>query len=292
MRIFITGASGWIGSAVVPELIKSGHEVVGLARSPESEEKLKKMGAEVLKGNLEDLDSLHNGATNSDGVIHLGFVHDFSRMAESIKIDANAVKVIGSALEGSNKPFLIASGTPFIPNAIATEKDHPATTGPMAARGTTEQIMLDLANRGVRSAIIRLPRSVHGEGDHGFMSMLIDIARQKGFSGYVREGSNRWPTVHVLDAANLIKLAVEKTTAGAVFHAVGDEGVQTKEFAKVIANHLKVPVKSVDPDELGFLGIVESSDMPASSHITQEILGWKPIHPGLIEDLEKGHYFE
>jgi nucleoside-diphosphate-sugar epimerase len=292
MRIFVTGATGWIGSAVVPELIRSGHEVVGLARSAESEDKLKRVGAEVLKGNIEDLETLRTGAVNSDGVIHLAFLHDFSRMQEAIKIDANAIKAIGSALEGSDKPFLIASGTPFIPNKVATEQDKPATTGPMAARGATEQIMLDLGNKGVRTAIIRLPRSVHGDGDHGFMARLIDIARQKEVSGYVGDGSSRWPAVHVLDTANLIRLAVENAPAGSVLHAVGDEGVPSLDFASIIGSHLNVPVRSVSPEELGFLGVVLSSDMPASSKITQELLGWKPVRPGLIEDLDKGHYFD
>lgn len=292
MRIFVTGATGWIGSATVPELINSGHEVVGLARSAESEDKLKKTGAEVLKGSLEDLDTLHKGAANSDGVIHLAFVHDFSQMAEAIKIDATAIQKIGTALEGSDKPFLIASGTPYIQDGIATEKDKPASTGPLAARGATEQIMLDLANKGVRTAIIRLPRSVHGKGDHGFMARLIDLARQKGISGYIGDGSNRWPAVHVKDTANLIRLAVENAQPGSVLHAVGDEGVAQLDFANVIGSHLEVPVKSVSPEELGFLGVVLSSDMPASSHITQQILGWKPVQPGLLEDLDKGHYFD
>jgi nucleoside-diphosphate-sugar epimerase len=292
MRIFVTGATGWIGSAVVPELINYGHEVVGLARSTESENKLKKIGAGVFKGNIENLESLRTAASNSDGVIHLAFLHDFSRMKEAIKIDANAIQAMGSVLEGSGKPFLIASGTPFIPNKTATEEDKPATTGPMAARGATEQIMLELANKAVRTAIIRLPRSVHGDGDHGFMARLIDIARQKGVSGYVGDGSNRWPAVHVLDAANLIRLAIEKAPAGSVLHAVGDEGVPTLDFVTIIGNHLQIPTKSVTPEDLGLLGIIQSSDMPASSKITQQLMGWEPIQSGLIDDLDNGHYFD
>ena len=292
MRVFVTGASGWIGSAVVPELLGTGHQVVGLARSDSSAAAVAAMGAEVLRGDLSDLDTLRAGAATSDGVVHLAFIHDFSDFEASVTADRKAIDTMGAALEGSFKPLVIASGTPAVPGHIATERDDVPLTGPMAGRGATALATLDLAARDVRSSVVGLPRTVHGDGDrHGFIARLIAIARDKGVSGYVGDGSNRWPAVHVLDAAHLFRLAVEQAPAGSRLHAVGDEGVPTREIAGVIGRHLNLPTAQAPAEDFGFLGMVLSRDQPASSALTRELLGWRPVQPGLIEDMEKGHYF-
>jgi nucleoside-diphosphate-sugar epimerase len=292
MRVFITGASGWIGSAVVPELLGAGHQVVGLARSDASAAKLEAAGAGVLRGDLDDLDTLRAGAAGSDGVVHLAFGHDFTQMEAAVQADARAVETLGAALEGSGKPLVIASGTPAVPGRAATERDKPAMGGPAGGRATTAQAVLDMAARGVRSSVVRMPRSVHGEGDHhGLIARLIAIARGKGASCYTGDGSSRWPAVHVLDAAPLVRLAVEQAPAGSVLHAVADEGVPARDFAAVIGRHLDLPTASVPAQDLGFLGMVLALDCPASSLLTRELLGWRPVQPGLIEDLDKGHYF-
>ena len=295
MRVFVTGASGWIGSAVVPELQSAGHQVIGLARSHASAAKLEAAGAEVLRGDLDDLDLLRAGAAGSDGVIHLAFNHDFSSTSQfeaAAQADARAIEAMGAALEGSGKPFVIASGTPAVLGRVATERDEPDAVGPAAARGANARATLAMAECGVRSAVVRLPRSVHGDGDrHGFIARLIAIAREKGVSGYVGDGSSRWPAVHVLDAASLFRLAMEQAPAGSALHAVGDEGVPTRDIAAVIGRHLKLPTASVPAEDFGFLGMVLAGDQPASSGVTQELLGWRPVQPGLIADLQKGHYF-
>jgi len=292
MRIFVTGASGWIGSAVVPELIGAGHQVLGLARSDASAAAIAAMGAEVLRGDLNNLDSLSVGAARSDGVIHLAFIHDFSQLEASINADARAIETMGAALEGSGKPLVIASGTPALPGNVATERDTPAPGGPLAGRGTNARTALGMAAHGVRSSIVRLPRTVHGKGDrHGFIAVMIDIARKQGVSGYVGDGSNRWPAVHVLDAAHLFRLAIEQAPAGSVLHAIGDEGVPVGDIASVIGRHLKMTTASFPPEHFGFLGAILAIDQPASSVHTRELLGWQPIQPGLVADLDKGHYF-
>jgi nucleoside-diphosphate-sugar epimerase len=292
MRIFVTGASGWIGSAVVPELIGAGHQVLGLARSDSSAAAVAGLGAEVLRGDLGDLETLRAGAAGSDGVIHLAFIHDFTRMEAAMEADARAVDTLGAALEGSGKPLVAASGTPSVPGGVATERDEPAPVGFAAGRGVNARAVLSLAAREVRSSVVRLPRSVHGEGDrHGLISRLIGIDRDKGVSGYVGDGSSRWPAVHVLDAAHLFRLAVEQAEAGSVLHAVADEGVPVRDFAAVIGRHLDLPTASLPVEEFGFMGVILATDMPASSALTRELLGWRPVQPGLIEDLDKGHYF-
>jgi nucleoside-diphosphate-sugar epimerase len=292
MRVFVTGASGWIGSAVVPELIGAGHQVLGLARSDSSAAAITAAGAEVLRGDLDDLDILRNGAVGSDGVIHLAFIHDFTQVEDSVRADARAIETMGAALEGSGKPLAIASGTPALPGRVATERDEPAPGGLMAGRAENARAALDMAARGVRSSVIGLPRTVHGEGDrHGFIARLVGIARDKGVSGYVGDGSNRWPAVHVKDAAHLFRLAVEQAPAGSRLHAVGDEGVPIRDIAAVIGRHLNLPTASVPAEDLGFLGQILAVDQPASSTLTSELLGWQPAQPGLIEDLDKGHYF-
>lgn len=291
MRVFVTGASGWIGSAVVPELIGAGHQVLGLARSDSSAAAITAAGAEVLRGDLDDLDTLRAGATSSNGVIHLAFIHDFTRFEDSVSADARAIETMGAALEGSGKPLVIASGTPALPGRVATERGEPAPGGPSAGRAANAQAALDMAARGVRSSVVGLPRTVHGQGDHGFIARLIGIARDKGISGYVGDGSSRWPAVHVLDAAHLFRLAAEQAPAGSRLHAVGDEGVPVRDIAEVIGRHLSLPTASVPAEDFGWLGQILAVDQPASSALTRELLGWRPVQPGLIEDLDKGHYF-
>jgi nucleoside-diphosphate-sugar epimerase len=297
MRIFVTGATGYIGSAVVRELIDSGHQVLGLARTGLAAASLTASGADVHLGTLDDLESLRSGAAAADGVIHLAFKHDFSDYADAIEADLRAVETIGAALEGSSKPFIITSGTLMLafslpPGQLGTEKDVVEATVP---RGASENATIAMAKRGVRSSVVRLSPSVHGEGDKGFISMLIGIARDKGVSAYVGDGSNRWPAVHRLDAARLFRLAVEAAPAGSILHGVADRGVPFRDIASVIGRHLNLPVVSISRDEadshFGFLGALVSADNPTSSALTQELLGWRPVLPALIPDLEQGHYF-
>src|SRR6516162_8743293 len=292
MRVFVTGASGWIGSAVVPELIGAGHQVLGLARSDSSAAAITAAGAEVLRGDLHNLDALHAGAAGCDGVIHLAFIHDFTDFEASVGADRRAIETMGAALEGSGKPLVIASGSPALPGRVATERDDSAPGSPVAARAANARAALDMAARGVRSSVVGLPRTVHGDGDrHGFIARMIGIARDKGVSGYVGDGSSRWPGVHVLDAAYLFRLAVERAPAGSRLHAVGDEGVPTRDIAEVIGRHLSLPTASVPAEDFGWLGMILAVDQPASGALTRELLGWRPVQPGLIEDLDKGHYF-
>jgi len=292
MRVFVTGASGWIGSAVVPELIGAGHQVLGLARSDSSAAAIAAAAAEVLRGDLDDLDTLRAGAASSDGIIHLAFIHDFTDFEASVIADRRAIETMGAALEGSGKPLVIASGTPALPGHVATERDESAPGSPVAGRFVTAQAVLGMAAHGVRSSVVGLPRTVHGDGDrHGFITRLIGIARDKGVSGYVGDGSSRWPAVHVLDAAHLFRLAVEQAPAGSRLHAVGDEGVPIRDIAEVIGRHLNVPTASAPAEDFGWLGQILALDQPASSTLTRELLAWRPVQPGLIEDLDKGHYF-
>src|SRR6202050_5101278 len=290
MRVFVTGASGWIGSAVVPELIGAGHEVVGLARSDASAAALTDAGAQVQRGTIDDLDVLRSAAAASDGVIHLAFKHDiafsggFEAAAEA---DRLAVETFGEALAGSGRPFVIASGTLMVsPGRVATERDglEPGAAahlgGGPAIRGATGLFTLSLASRGVRSSVLRLPPTVHGDGDNRFMATLVGIARDKGVSGYIGDGANRWPAVHRLDSAHPFRLAVENAPAGSTLHAVADEGVPIRDIAEVIGRHLDVPVVSISAEDAaghftwlaGFIG----ADSPASSARTRELLGWQP----------------
>ncbi len=292
MRVFVTGASGWIGSAVVPELIGAGHQVLGFARSDSAAAAVAAAGAEALRGDLADLDALRAGAADADAVVHLAYVHDFTRREESVQIDARAVEALAAALEGTGKPLVAASGTPAVPGRAATERDFPVFGGPAAGRDKNARAVLDLASRGIRASVVRMPRSVHGDGDHhGLISRVIGIARDRGAVCYVGDGASRWPAVHVLDAAALVRLAVERAPAGSVLHAVADEGVPARDFAAVIGRHLNLPTASAPAEDLGFLGMVLALDCPASSALTTELLGWRPVQPGLIEDLDKGHYF-
>jgi nucleoside-diphosphate-sugar epimerase len=296
MRVFVTGANGFIGSAVVQELLAAGHEVVGLARSDDAAIAISAAGAEVHRGNLDDPDSLRAGAANADGVVHTAYKHDFSRMEAAALTDQRAIEALGSELERSGRPLVITTGTALVkPGQVATEEDSAAVDSVSHPRLAAEQIARDLATRGVRTSVVRPGASVHGEGDHGFVPVLIDIARSKGVSGYIGDGSNRWPAVHRLDAALLYRLALENGPAGSVFHAIGDEGVPTRDIAEVIARHLNVPAVSIAAEDASehfdWLGGFFALDAPASSQLTQQRLGWVPTHPGLIEDLDAGHYF-
>jgi len=291
MQVFVTGASGWIGSAVIPDLISAGHTVTGLARSDASAAVVERLGGQVVRGSLSDLDVLTAAAREADGVVHLAFHHDFSDLETAIRLDAEASEAIGAALAGTGKPFAAASGTPGMPGAVATEEDEPALDNPLSARFVIARAVAGLAEQGVRSSVVRLPRSVHGTGDHGFIPALIGIARQHGVSGYVGDGSSRWPAVHVHDAARLFRLALEAAPAGSVLHAVGDEGVAVREIAEVIGRHLDLPVREAPAEQFGFLGGLLGVDQPASSARTQQLLDWHPSGPGLLDDLEKGHYF-
>ncbi len=306
MRVFVTGASGWIGSAVVPELIGAGHQVTGLARSDASAAALTAAGAQVQRGTLDDLDSLRSAAAASDGVIHLAFKHDIAfsgGFQDAADADRRAVETFGEALAGSDRPFLIASGTLGLAlGRVATERDGHGPGPAVAAMGggpqtrlATAELVLSLASRSVRSSVVRLPPTVHGDGDNGFMAALVGIARDKGVSGYVGDGSNRWPAVHRLDAAHLFRLALEQAPAGSTLHAVADEGVPIRAVAEVIGRHLDLSVVSISPEDagahFGWLGAFIGADSPASSTLTRELLGWHPTHPGLIDDLDKGHYF-
>lgn len=292
MRIFMTGASGWIGSAVVPELISAGHQVVGLARSDASAAAIAGLGAGVLRGDLTDTDVLRAGALDSDGVIHLAFMVP-SVTEAATRADAAAIETFADCLAGSGKPLLVSGATLVTPGRPATERDEIVAAGPIAARIANMKAALAAADRGVRSSLVMLPRSVHGQGErHGFIPQLIALARDRGVSGYVGDGAARWPAVHVKDAALLYRLAVERAPAGSVLNAVGDEGVPVREIAEAIGRHLNVPAKSVPADEYGgMLPHLLSTDMPASSALTQELLDWHPSHPGLLDDIEQGHYF-
>ncbi len=306
MRYFITGASGWIGSAVTAELIASGHEVTGLARSDAAAAALVAAGTDVRRGTIDDLDTLRDAAMESDGVIHLAFKHDIAfegGFASAAAADRLAVEAFGEALAGSDRPFVIASGTLGLsPGRLATEDDgHEINSaliamggGPQTRHGTAE-LVLSLASRGIRSSVVRLSPTNHGKGDNGFMATIVATAREKGVSGYIGDGSNRWPAVHRLDSAHLFCLAVEHAPAGSTLHGVADEGVPIRDVAEVIGRHLEVPVVSIAPEDApshftwmaGFIGL----DSPASSAITRELLSWEPVQPGLIDDLDEGHYF-
>ncbi|GGE28106.1 putative NAD-dependent epimerase/dehydratase [Pullulanibacillus camelliae] len=274
MRVFVTGATGYIGSAVVNELINGGHTVIGLARSDRGAAELKNAGAEVHHGSLDDLDSLRSGAAHAEGVIHLAFIHDFSNFAHSLATDLSAIKAFGEVLEGTGKPFITTA------HANGTASDNE---------------VLALAKRGVQASVVSLAPSVHGNGDKGFVPELIKIAREKGVSAYIGDGSNRWPAIHRLDAARLYRLALEKAPAGSQLDGVGDEGVPFRNIASIIGQHLNVPLESISQEKadvhFGFLGTIASLDFPRSSETTQKLLGWQPVHPGLIDDLEQGHYF-
>jgi nucleoside-diphosphate-sugar epimerase len=294
MRVFVTGATGFIGSAIVPELIKAGHQVLGMARSDAGAKSLIAAGAQVHRGDLEDLESLRSGAAQSDGVIHTAFIHDFSKFEANCEIDRRAVETLGAELAGSNRALVVTSGSALAaPGRLATEEDRPASTIPRVA---SEEATDSVASRGVRASVVRLPQ-VHDRVKQGLVSYLIAIAREKGVSAYVGDGRNRWPAVHRLDAASLYRMALEQGSAGARYHAIAEEGVSLREIAEAIGRGLKVPVVAKSPEEatahFGWLGLFVGLDCPASSALTQERLGWRPTsRTGMIADLDRARDFE
>ncbi|MEU1284473.1 SDR family oxidoreductase [Kitasatospora sp. NPDC005856] len=289
MRVFVTGGTGLIGSAVVAELLGHGHTVLALARSEASARAAEAAGAEPLRGGLADLDVLRSGAARADGVVHLAFGNDFSSpeaLAGNVAEETAALTTLGEELVGSDRPLVTVSGTPWVPGRASTEADPVPTDGPVGGRGRTVTAILGLASRGVRSTSVRLPRTVHREGAGGFAGLLTDIARRSGISGYPGDGTQRWPAVHALDAAVLFRLALERAQAGTAWHAVADEGDAVRDIAAVIGRRLGVPVESVPEETYGPLGPIFKADQPASSTRTRQALGWEPRHPGLLADLE------
>ncbi|HVU13473.1 MAG TPA: SDR family oxidoreductase [Phototrophicaceae bacterium] len=306
MKVFVTGASGWIGSAVVAELVGAGHQVVGLARSDASANAISAAGAEVVRGTTDDLDVLRSAAEASDGVINLAFNHDiaFSGGAQAaVDSERRAVEIFGDVLAGSNRPLVIASGMIGLkPGQVVTENDGHYSSAPgaemsgLARRHETAEFTLALAQRGVRSSIVRLAPTNHGDGDNGFMRIIVDGSRAGGKAAYVGDGAQRWPAVHRLDSAHLFCLALEKAPAGSTLHANAEEGVAIRDIAEMIGRHLNLPVESVSIDEaaqqFGMIGRFMAVDSPVSSVLTRELMGWEPKQPGLLEDLDQGHYFK
>jgi nucleoside-diphosphate-sugar epimerase len=295
MRVFITGASGWIGSGVTPEVLAAGHQVVGLARSEASAARLRAVGAEVLTGDLDDLDALRRGATEADAVIHLANKHDWSNPAESNRAERAAVETLGEALAGTGKRLLIASGTALVkPGEIITEDMPTPFRGADAPRGGTEALALDYADRGVHSVSLRFSPTVHGQGDHGFIALIAQAARRNGVAGYPGDGTNRWSAVARSDAAKVVTLALEGSAAGSVVHAVGEQAVTSREIAEALGAALGLPVAAVADDEIeshfGFIGGFYRMDIPASAALTQERLGWTPTGSTLVDDIAAGYY--
>lgn len=294
MRVFLTGATGFIGTAIVQELIGAGHQVLGLARSDASAEKLINAGAEVHRGDLEDLESLRSGAASADGVIHAGFIHDFTRLQEVCQVDKIAIETIGQVLAGSNRPFIVTSGTALVsPGELATEDITPPVSPawPRASEQTADAV----AELGVRAAAVRLSPSVHGDEDkHGFVPILVSIAREKGVSAYIGDGQNRWNAVHRLDAAHLYRLALENAMPGVRYHGSTEEAITVKTIAEAIGKQLNIPVVSVAPEaaaeHFGWFSHMAAIDCPASSKWTQEQLNWRPTHSALLIDIENGIY--
>lgn len=296
MRVFVTGATGFVGSQVVKQLAANGHQITGFARSDTSAASLAAAGHAVIRGELTDLDILTAAAQAADAVIHTAFIHDFLNFAASVDIDRVAIQTMGAALAGSGRPFIVTSGTGLLqPGSLMTEDTPAAGTGHAAARGATEAVALALVEQNVRVSLMRLPASVHGDGDHGFVPALIAIARQKGISGYVDDGANQWPAVHVTDAARAYVLALEQSQPGARYHPVGEQGIPFRDIATTIGRKLGLPVASIPrsaaAEHFGWMANFAQMDAAASSELTRQRLGWNPVGLGLIEDMEKGRYF-
>ena len=296
MRVFVTGATGFIGSAIVQELLAAGHQVTGLVRSAESAKQLTAVGSQAHLGTLDDLDSLRQGAAASDGVIHTAFIHDFSKFKENCEIDRQAIEAMGTVLAGSARPLIITSGTALLSlGRLATEEDRPTTGSSTNPRVASEEAAASVAANGVNVSVVRLPPSVHGQGDHGFVPLLINLAREKGVAAYIGEGLNHWPAVHRLDAARLYRLVLEKGSAGSVFHGVAEEGVPFRDIAGIIGKRLNLPVVSKSPteaaDHFGWFTHFAAIDSPASSKQTRELLGWQPKQTGLLADFDSEAYF-
>jgi nucleoside-diphosphate-sugar epimerase len=294
MSIFVTGASGWIGSAAIPEIRNAGHEVVGLARSDAAAARVEALGAKVLRGDLTDSVALADAAAASDGVVHLGYHHDFSQIPQAAALDRAAIEAMGEALTGTGRPLLIASGTLGLrPGSVGTEEDVPEPS--LHPRVANAQAAFSFADRGVRAISVRFAPTVHGPGDHGFIAVIVAIARDKGVSAYIGEGTNRWAAVHRLDAGALVALALDRASAGSNVHAIAEEGVPTRAIAEAIGAHLNLPVVSIPAERaaehFGWIGAFFGMDTPASNAITRRTLGWNPTHPTLLEDLAAGSYF-
>ncbi|GAB3598878.1 SDR family oxidoreductase [Kineococcus gypseus] len=291
MRVFTTGASGWIGTATTARLLAAGHQVTGLARSATSARTIEALGAEVVRGDMSEHDLIVEQAQRADAVVHLAFTLDFTRFEQTVENEVTLIAKVGSALHGSGKAFVAASGTPILPARLATEDDVLDPAGPAGARARTAEAVLALSQRGIRSALVRMPRSVHGAGDrNGLIATLVDLDRRLGTAAYVGDGHHRWPAVHLDDAAHLLVLALERAPAASVLHAVGEQGVPMREVAEVIAEKTGLAPAAVDPEQLGVFGALLGTDQPASSALTRRLTGWQPTGPSLLEDLAAGYY--
>jgi nucleoside-diphosphate-sugar epimerase len=291
MRAFVTGAAGWIGTALTTELVAAGHEVRGLVRSDASAERIRRIGATPVRGDMADHDLLVAEALAADATAHLAFTLDFDAFDAAVENEVRLVARIGDALEGTGRAFFAASGTPTSLGQLATEQDELDPQGPAGVRSRTARAVLALSQRGIRSGLVRMPRTVHGQGDrNGLIAALVGLDRQLGTAAYVGDGANRWPAVHIGDAGRLFRIALETAPAGFVLHAVGEEGVAMRDVAEAIARLTGLPASAVDPEQLGVFGALLGGDQPASNVATRRLVAWEPTGPTLLDDIEAGHY--